>query len=231
MVIARMAATDSDPRVIQPLFPRLSGGPGKLPPEKVAAHQRARLQGAMVEAVARHGYAGTTLRELVALAGVSKSTFYEHFENREACLLAGFEDAVDESRRRITGAAEREESWPEQLRAGLTALLDYIVEEPALARTCLVESVTAGPAAAELYESALQSAADALRPGRKYANPDLALPYTLEDSIVGGIVWMVVHRLQRGEAESIPDVLPTMLEFALASYLGESEASKLVAAN
>ena len=65
----------------QPIFPRLSSGPRKMEDEEVARNQRGRLQGAMVEAVSRHGFTETTLRELVALAGVSKSTFYEHFEN------------------------------------------------------------------------------------------------------------------------------------------------------
>jgi AcrR family transcriptional regulator len=54
----------------------------------------ARLEGAMVEAVARHGFAGTTLRELVGLAGVSKSTFYQHFESKEDCFLATFDQII-----------------------------------------------------------------------------------------------------------------------------------------
>ena len=72
----------------EPIFPRLSSGPRKMDDEAVARHQRGRLQGAMVEAVARNGYQDTTLRELVTLAGVSKSTFYEHFDE-QAGLLPG----------------------------------------------------------------------------------------------------------------------------------------------
>src|SRR5262245_13620378 len=67
----------------KPIFPRLSSGPRKMEAEAVARHQRGRLEGAMVEAVARRGFGETTLRELVSLAGVSKATFYEHFKSKE----------------------------------------------------------------------------------------------------------------------------------------------------
>ena len=56
----------------------------------------------MVEAVARHGYAGTTLRELVRLAGVSKTTFYEHFDSKQECFL------VDLRRDHLPGHREGE---------------------------------------------------------------------------------------------------------------------------
>lgn len=55
------------------------------------------------------------------------------------------------------------------------------------------------------------------------------LPETLEDSLVGGIVWMVHQRLLRGEARQVPHLLPTMLEFALAPYLGEDRAAAVAA--
>jgi len=103
---------------------RMPPGGERFQKEVLQLDQRGRILAAMAELVAKRGYQGTTVEKIVKRAGVARVTFYEHFENREACLLAGFEDAVDESRRRITGAAESEESWPEQLRAGLTALLD-----------------------------------------------------------------------------------------------------------
>ena len=55
----------------------------------------------MVEAVARHGYAGTTLRELVRLAGVSKTTFYEHFESKQECFLATFDEIITQVTERV----------------------------------------------------------------------------------------------------------------------------------
>src|SRR5262249_39117263 len=78
-----MAPAERGPRSAEPLVPPVDGGLRGMAPEQVARHQRARLEAALVEAVSRYGYAGTTLRELVRLAGVSKSTFYDHFENKQ----------------------------------------------------------------------------------------------------------------------------------------------------
>src|SRR6185295_6778094 len=100
-----MARTDPAAKPIEPLFPKLTG---QMTPARVAEHQRARLEGAMVEAVARHGFAGTTLRELVGLAGVSKSNFYDHVESKQECFLATF-DAISARVSKRVGAAYRKE--------------------------------------------------------------------------------------------------------------------------
>src|SRR4051794_25287721 len=85
----------------KPMFPRLSSGPGGIGRRQTQRHQRGRLEGAMVAAVAKHGYAETTVSELVGLAGVSKSTFYEHFGGKEECFLATFETIVNEASARV----------------------------------------------------------------------------------------------------------------------------------
>ena len=67
--------------------------------EEVAHHQRTRLYGAMIEAVARRGYAATTVAEVIALAGVSRRAFYEMFSNKEACFLATHDIVVARARK------------------------------------------------------------------------------------------------------------------------------------
>lgn len=65
-----------------------------MPAQLLADDQKNRLERAMLEAVSRHGYAETTIAELVGLAGVSKSTFYQHFESKPQCFVATFERIV-----------------------------------------------------------------------------------------------------------------------------------------
>ncbi len=182
---------------------------------------REKILVAMAEAVAKRGYQGTTVEHIVKRAGVARNTFYESFKNREACLLAGFEEALAEVSERATVAAAKETEWPLQVRAALAVLLDWVAENPALARTCLVESMTVGPEALERYEKVLQGYAPLLAQGRAGTEGPEELPDMLEDLIVGGIVWMIHQRLLRGEADRVPALLPTMLEFALTPYLGE----------
>jgi AcrR family transcriptional regulator len=184
---------------------------------------------AAVDLVAKRGYRGTTVEQIVKRAGVARVTFYENFENREDCLLACFEQGIEEARTRMAAAAVPAEGrdWPQLVRAGLAALLDYVASEPALARTCLVETVTAGPKALAHYERALGSFTFFFSEGRQLAEQGEELPETLEESIVGGIIWMIHQRLVSGEQDEIPGLLPTMLEFSVAPYVGEELAAKV----
>jgi AcrR family transcriptional regulator len=209
---------------------RLPAGQDRFQAEQMSRDQRGRILAAFAEVVAKRGYQGTTVEHIVKRAGVARVTFYENFENREACLLACFDEALAEVRRRVEVAGAGEPEWPGRVRAAVAAFLDYVVAEPALARTCLIESMAAGPAAMQRYEQALQSFAPLLLQGRTLAPELAALPETLEDSIVGGIVWMVHQRLLRGELDAVPGLLPTMVEFALAPYLGEERAVAVAAA-
>ena len=76
---------------VAPLYARLPHGPHRLDHKQVISHQRARIHGAMVEAVAENGYAGTSVRQVVGLAGVSRRSFYEQFPNKEECFLATYD--------------------------------------------------------------------------------------------------------------------------------------------
>src|SRR6478609_1907599 len=141
-----MAALDPVIEANQGIFPRLQAGRGAMSPESVARHQKGRLQGAMVLTVARNGYADTTLRELVGLAGVSKTTFYDHFESKQDCFLSTFDEVVAELGRRVGEAYRQPGDFREKLVAGLGVFMQIAAEEPAAASLAAVESLTLGPA-------------------------------------------------------------------------------------
>lgn len=206
-------APDSAPT--QPLFPRLSGGPSGMAPEKVAAHQKARLEGAMVEAVARNGFAGTTLRELVSLAGVSKSTFYQHFESKQACFLATFDEIVAEVRRRVGEAYRGPDDFREQLRAGLSVFMNLAVEEQAAASLATVESLTLGRAGVEHRERASRDFEALIQQSYDHSpDPREVSPLTVR-AIVGGIRGVTYRRLRLGRAEELPHLVDTLVEWVL----------------
>jgi AcrR family transcriptional regulator len=212
-------------------FQRFPAGQDPQGVERMSGGQRQRILLAAVELVAKRGYRGTTVEHIVKRAGVARVTFYDNFDNREDCLLACFEYGIEEARSRMAAAALAAEGrdWPQLVRAALAALLDYVASEPAMARTCLVETVTAGPKALAHYERALGSFTFFFSEGRQLADYGQELPGTLEESIVGGIVFMIHQRLVRGETEEIRDLLPTMLEMSVAPYLGEELAAKVAA--
>jgi AcrR family transcriptional regulator len=106
-----------------------------------------RLTIGMAEAVAEKGYGGTTIADVVRHAKVSRRTFYEHFEDKEACFLAAYDGAAALILDTIARGAGSQLPWEERIMAGLDAYLDGMVQEPALTRVFLVEILGAGPRA------------------------------------------------------------------------------------
>lgn len=189
---------------------------------------RERILIAMAELVAKRGYPGTTVEHIAARAGIASQTFHEYFDDREECLLACFDLAEAQSRRIIAEAVAEQDDWPAKVRAGISVFLEYIAANPALARTCLVESITAGAAGSARYDRAQRRAAPAFAAGRSIRRdrprpPDDAL----ERSVISGIAWMIHQRLLGNEADSIPAMLPAVLEYALVPYLGHAGAAAL----
>jgi AcrR family transcriptional regulator len=87
-------ASLSPPSRIAPIYKRLPHGPHQLERNQVVIHQRSRIHGAMIQAVAQHGYEHTSVKQVIGLAGVSRRSFYEQFANKEECFLITFDLVV-----------------------------------------------------------------------------------------------------------------------------------------
>ncbi len=124
---------------------RAGGGP--LSREQVVELQRERIMRAVVRVVAERGFGGASVARLVAVAGVSRATFYELFGSFERCFLAVVDAAMRRASALIAEAFERNAGWQERAVAGLVVLLSALDSDPLLARVCLVEVLAAGPAA------------------------------------------------------------------------------------
>lgn len=200
-----------------------------LPPDVVAAHQRERILAATTRLVAKRGYRGTSIDHIVKAAKVGYVAFYDLFEGKEDCFGAAFERIVAETREGLAAAISPEQPWPEQICAGLGALVEMIAADPGRARVGLVEIQAAGPAGFASYETAIDSAIPKLREGRAFKPDAAALSDTLEEAIVGGIAWIFHQRLVKGEAEQIEGLLGETIQIALSPYLGEVEAHRIAA--
>jgi AcrR family transcriptional regulator len=200
--------------------------PGREPlsREFIAQHQRARIIAALAQETSEQGYRQVTVADVVKRAGIARNTFYENFRSKEDCFLAAQEHAMSAALSRVVEAAGEFEEWPRRVHAGLTAFLEYVVEEPDLARTCMVEALTAGPASVEYYEESQQAFVSLFRLGRDVSPRGAALPETLEEAIIGGVFWIVYQRLAAAEPEAVLELLPELTEFTLTPYLGADEA-------
>jgi TetR/AcrR family transcriptional regulator len=87
-----------------PIFQRLPHGPHRLGADQVVRNQRGRMHGAMIEAVATSGYERTSVKQVVALAGVSRRSFYEQFANKQECFLATYDVIATRGAGRVNAA-------------------------------------------------------------------------------------------------------------------------------
>ena len=121
----------------------LPRGRHKLSLEDVRASQRERLLDAMLMSVAEHGYAATTVPQVVAAARVGRNAFYELFADKSECFLALCEKLADQIVAELMSATDRPDALS-ALRAGTRTYLSWWIDHPEFAQAYLVEMPGAG---------------------------------------------------------------------------------------
>jgi AcrR family transcriptional regulator len=203
------------PDVAAPAVERIPPRSG-LSREEVLANQRHRIFDALAHALAYHGYEDTKISDIVELAGLSRATFYEHFQGKEACFDAAYADGVERLTIVVEATVEGEQDWRARVSAGLQGGLAFLAASPPLAHLLLVESLAASRPARLEHERSLVRLAEALRP------PSGALPdgVTVSDEtlrlLAGGVASHLSGLVLAGEAESLPDAHDALLEYLLA---------------
>jgi AcrR family transcriptional regulator len=116
-----------------------------------AEWHRARLFHAIVRAVSDKGFAKVTVADVVALAGVSRRTFYEHFNDVEDCFVEAYDAATRAILAEVEAAVRAAQlaDWRERFEVSIAAYLGALASDPAVARACLVDVVGAGPRAVD----------------------------------------------------------------------------------
>lgn len=178
--------------------------------------------------VAVKGYAATTVTDLTKEAGISRTTFYELFKDKEDCFLAAYDDAVDRLVRRISVAYEAEERWPDRARAGLATLLEALAADPAQARLALVDITAAGPAAQRRFRAAVQRLTPLFDEGRDFAPGGRGLPANTSRMAAGAVVGLISDELVAGRTDKLPSLLSDLLFATLVPYLGPDAAAREV---
>jgi AcrR family transcriptional regulator/DNA-binding MarR family transcriptional regulator len=172
-------------------LPRRAGREGA----HVVEMQRRRLLLAFSEVLAQDGLQGAGVGRVCKRAGVSRRTFYDLFEDREACFVAVLESAIQRVSQDVLPAYEHEGRWRERVRGGLGGLLTFFDEEPALARVCLVETLKAGSGVSERRREVLDALTTIVDEGRSEARVGSGPPALTAQSTVGGVVSIIQARL------------------------------------
>jgi AcrR family transcriptional regulator len=190
-----------------------------------AAH-RQRLIEAMARSIEQKGYRETTVADVVRIARTSRRTFYQHFEDRDACFLALFDALNNETMEQIAAAVAPERPIDEQVDSALRAYIDNVSAHPALYRSFVRELPGLGQAGADrqlaVIERFAQLLIDLVESGRR-AQPELvARPLSMDAAImiVGGLRELAVISLQHGrEVRELPASAGAMVKAILTGAL------------
>ncbi len=199
---------------------------GSVPAAQVAEIQRSRLLMGAVDAIEEHGYPHTTVSQITSRVRISRRTFYQLFENREACLMAIFEDVMGAIEQELVAANLEGLAWRERVRGGLWVILSFLDREPALARVCVIQTLRGGAGVLERREVVLARLAGVLDEGRgTHSRGGECTPLTAE-GLVGAAFGIVYARLLRGERRPLTDLLGELMGMIVLPYMGSAAARR-----
>jgi AcrR family transcriptional regulator len=209
----------------------LPRGRHAAPREVVAESQRERVLVAMADAVAEKGYNNASVADVIERAGISRRSFYEHFANKEEAFLAAYDagvggllEAIAEAEDDAAVGAAPDGGLLARAHAGTEVYLQLLADNPAFARTFLIEVLGAGPEALarraavhERFAERMAATFDAIAA----QVPDLPRPnaYVFR-AAVGAIHELVTDCLLKRGAQALPELLPAILEIELRLLSG-----------
>jgi AcrR family transcriptional regulator len=221
-------AEKSKPEAPAPELARLPPGRHGLSRDFVEANHRERLLAACAQVVEELGYAEASVARIIKAAAVSRRTFYEHFENKEACFVATYDRVMDSLRDRMVAAVEAADPWPANVPAALAEMLRFFAAEPALARLCMVETLAAGPPVSSYHREAVAGLAPLLRAGRIEAQgKEGGPPLDTEEAVIAGVVSLITRQIVAERPERLEQLLPDTVTVALTPFLGVADAGRV----
>jgi AcrR family transcriptional regulator len=207
-----------------PGLPRLPPGRHGLRREFVEQNQRQRITAGIIAAVAEKGYHETTITDIAAAAGLSRRTFYGYFSSKEECFFSAYDEVGTYLREAAAAAVDPGGEWAEQARARLASMLAIFAANPDLARFCLLAPPRAGGSLATHYRLALSHALADFTAGMPPPPASRPISAAAEQALVGGVAALIVRRVEAGEGETLPELLPELVELTLTPYLGREQA-------
>jgi AcrR family transcriptional regulator len=189
--------------------------------------QRERILDAVANLTAIEGYAELKVEKIAEQAAVSLNAFYEHFADKEDAFLVAYEVGHAKGLSIVEHAYMSESDWRLGIRAGISALFEFLATEPAFAHIALVDALTATPLTADRSSAGVSSFARMLVPARAEA-PGQSTPATVTiEAIAGGIFELCLSRSLKGRVRELPELTPAATYIALAPFTGGEEAASV----
>ena len=193
---------------------RLPRGPHGLTSEEVEADQRARLIAAMVQLVSDNGYAATTVGHLINQAGVSRKTFYTHFDDREDLLLVAFDEVAPAMLEDVRAAVRLKGGPTRQLEALMRRLCRIGEKSPGAIALSGMEIVAGNPVGLARRDRLMSDYGELLEECLQANHHDHVLPDSLSRALAGGMYRTIDAHLRLRRREDTGALGPQLARWA-----------------
>lgn len=211
-----MAKASSRPKTEGPR--RLPRGRHALTPEQVTEDQRERLLAAVPGVIAERGYEATSVADIVKAAAVSRNAFYKSFSDKRDCVATAHEAGHERLFEVLTKPCEEGTTLEDRVELSLSAALDSLAADPALARLLFVEAPSAGEGIALRYHEWLKRYGTLLRSAPPDIPPISNPAPEVEQVIVGGIASRIASEVLQGRGSQLRDLTSSFVDYILAFY-------------
>lgn len=161
----------------------------------------------MHEALDAMGWADVTIAEIVRRARVSKRTFYECFESKEACLLALYERESSHLLDDLDAAVNRVPTGLGRAAEGARFYLEHLRSHPRVVRTVTLEIMQLGSAGLTVRRRVMRRFAAMLQREMNAFGVEPALTLDVAMVIVGGINELTLEALEEGRIERLEELV------------------------
>lgn len=172
---------------------------------------------ATIQVIGRKGYRATTVADIIAEAGVARTTFYKHFADKHECFLAAHDLGAERALVTVESGCDGGRPRLERVRAGLGSLVTLLATNPSLARVVVVEAAIAGTEGRRRQLAAIDRLARLLDEDSEASNVALMA--------VGAATGLLFDEIQAGRAGDLCKRLPELLFALLVPYVGPTEAA------
>lgn len=215
-----MAKQGEQPLEIPRILPRGRHGLGD---SVVKQSQRLRMLEAMTAACVENGIAAVSVADVIERSGVSRKTFYEHFANKEECLMAAYDAGMEKLNERLGAAiAQAGDDSEELLRATISGYIDALVDDPVFARMLAIEMLAGGPAARRRRDEGVEMFIKfywALIAKAGVEPADTARTEAMIVAAIGGVAELIRRTVKLKGPEALPSIKQEAIDITRALLL------------
>jgi AcrR family transcriptional regulator len=196
-------------------------------PDERQKEQLRRLLDAAGHVFAEVGWADATVEAIVNRAGMSRRTFYEHFDDLKECLLILHQKVSKVSFRAVESSVHGQTDPASQLTMGITSFLGGIAMFPHMARVMFRVVRSAGPEFEAIHEQmmarftklVLEGVENSFTAGGRGKMPVDGQLELRVFALVSGMEAVAMRYVLKGEESKALEAAPVLIDMVQKTFL------------